>query len=482
MVTAQSTKAAIRGETIDLAGVQGNILRGYRKVMVRHLVVQVADAGKARAWLNATLGPDRSVAPAITVAAHWGDRPPDVCFNLGIAFAGLKALGVPDAAANSFPQAFREGMAARASTIGDFDDSAPAQWQPWFRGADAVHLVLTMHADTSELLDNQEKLIASGLGAQAFRISGRNEGDRFHGDFVHFGYRDSISQPRFFNTDAKDDQPLAPLGTVLLGYSTALEELRWSLPDPPVLGFNGAFNAYRVLEQDVEGFEAFLDRAAAQLLKSDAADELLSPGPEKAFPPGTTPLQAMREVVAAKLCGRWRDGTPLPLSPHNPNPDPPVPDNDFDFSNDVQGLRCPFGAHIRRVNPRSAQIVQRIANHTRRLVRRSFPYGPVFDRTKPDRLERGLLGNFICANLSAQFEAVQYDWVNLGLQDPRITGSNDPLIGANDGDSGYFDLQTSRGTIRLRGFSRFVRTRGGAYTFLPGIGAIRWIGSNAAGG
>jgi deferrochelatase/peroxidase EfeB len=251
----------------------------------------------------------------------------------------------------------------------------------------------------------------------------------------------------------------------------------WTLPDPPVLGINGAFNAYRVLEQDVAAFEAFLDRAARQLLDGDAATELLPPGTEMNFGPGASRLTAMREVVAAKLAGRWRTGTPLALSPHDPAPDPPVSYRDFDYVDDTEGLKCPISSHIRRSNPRGGKIVQRIANHTRRLVRRGIPYGPAFDPSRPDGVARGLLGNFICANLAAQFEAVHADWINLGLQDPRITGSNDPLLGANEEDASSFALPTSRGLVRLRGFPRFVRTRGGAYTFLPSISALRWIGS-----
>jgi len=70
------------------------------------------------------------------------------------------------------------------------------------------------------------------------------------------------------------------------------------------------------------------------------------------------------------------------------------------------------------------------------------------------------------------------DWVNVGLQDPRVLGSNDPLIGANEAVAGWFDLVLKTGaTIRLRGLQRFVTTRGGAYTFLPSITALRYLGS-----
>lgn len=485
---ARSTGNA-RQDAVDLDDVQGNILRGYRKSRVRHLVVRVVDPGQARHWVKAIVGSDRSLAPAITRAGHWGAQPPDVCFNLGLTFTGLLALGVPPPAAQTFPEAFRDGMAARAVKLGDWGDSAPEYWQPWFRQASAVHGVVSLYANTVALLDDYERALMSGLGARAVAVAGRNDGGVFNADHhadaarqrdeVHFGYRDSISQPRFAHLHGVgkyDDQPRAPLGTVLLGHETAFEGVSWGLPNPPVLGVNGAFNAYRVLEQDVAAFEAFLDRAANEVLATAVAHELLpfdlaaSADPARRF-------EAMRELVAAKLGGRWRNGTPLALSPREPAPQPPVSDTAFDYRDDLDGLKCPFGSHIRRSNPRGGQIVQRIANHTRRLVRRGLPYGPKFDPSAPDRAERGLLGNFLCADLAAQFEAIQYDWINLGLQDPRVTGSNDPLLGANDPQTSWFDLPTSQGPIRLRGLPRFVRTRGGAYTFFPGISALHWIGS-----
>ena len=111
-----------------------------------------------------------------------------------------------------------------------------------------------------------------------------------------------------------------------------------------------------------------------------------------------------------------------------------------------------------------------------------MPYGPAYDPAKRDRdkpePERGLLGNFIGASLGAQFEAMSCDWLNLSLQDPRITGSNDPIVGANDVGTSSFDLPLKSGsTIRLRKLPRFVWTRGGAYTFLPSLSAIRFLGS-----
>lgn len=468
------------GLRVDLEDVQGNILRGYRKERVRHLIVTVADRIGARSWIGAAAQPERTAAPVVTRGSDWGSVPPDVCFNIGVTYAGMKALGVPASARASFSQAYRDGAVARARTVGDYGNSAPEHWQSWLRDSDAVHLILTLHANTAEQIDDYQAAMLAAPGSEAVQVLGQNEGAWFAPDIVHFGYRDNISQPRFAEISPPglhDDQPTAPLGTVLLGYPTAMQQLAWTLPNPAVLGVNGAFGAFRVLEQDVEAFEAYLDQAAELLLESAQADRLLPQPFDTGKHTAAERQAAMREVVAAKFAGRWRTGTPLALSPRDPSPEPPVSDTDFDYSDDPDGLNCPIGSHLRRANPRSAQIVQRVSNHTRRLIRRNTPYGPPYDPKNPERAERGLVGYFLCADLAAQFEAVQYDWINLGLQDPRLTGSNDPLLGDNDAEGSWFDVGTDTDAVRLRSFPRFVRTRGAAYIFLPSISALRWIGA-----
>jgi hypothetical protein len=69
------------------------------------------------------------------------------------------------------------------------------------------------------------------------------------------------------------------------------------VPEPRDLGYNGTYGAFRMLEQDCDAFEEFLDR------NSGASAEA-------------------RELLAAKMCGRWRNGRPLTLAPHSPLPAP----------------------------------------------------------------------------------------------------------------------------------------------------------------
>jgi deferrochelatase/peroxidase EfeB len=451
---------------------------------VRYLILEVHDRAKAQAFLAASAAGETADVPAITRerAGKWAAHErPTVCFNIGVTSAGLRALGVSPAHLATFPTEFVDGMAGRAMKLGDFGESAPSNWAFPFDQPERVHVIASVYANNASHLGDVQRQVAV-----AFTVLGTCDGASLPEDKVHFNYRDSISQPRFAEVydpnQAGDTEPIDPLGTVLLGYPTRFEGVRFGVPSPEVLGKDGTFNAFRILKQDTEAFEAYLTEAARFLLDKSRVDPgkldlLLAPGTEGRIGAGFTREQALREVVAAQMCGRWRNGMPYATSPDAQLPDPtkpPVSLTNFDYT---RTSACPAGSHIRRCNPRGGPIVQRIANYTRRLVRRGMPYE--IDDGKGGK-ERGLLGNFIGASPGAQFEAVMCDWLNLGLQDPDITGSNDPLIGANTPETSWFDLRLrDGGSIRLRGFPRFVTTRGGAYLFLPSLPAIRYLAGSA---
>ena len=451
--------------------VQGNILRGYRRDFVRHLILEITDRAAARKFLGVSVAGGNADVPGITSEAPWSEKPA-VCFNIGLTYEGLRALGTPEESLATLPTEFKEGMTSRALKLGDFGLSAPSNWPAPFDKPARVHIIATIYADDTAHLDRVQAQVARPLNVLGVR-DGRNLAD----NKVFFGYVDNISQPRFAGIRGPDqnkvDEPLDPLGTVLLGYPTRLEGLLFRVPTPEVLGHNGSFNAFRILAQDAAGFEAYLKGAAKELLAHPDVDQLLAPGDEARIGKGLDRLGALREIVAAQMCGRWRNGVPYGVSPDAQCPVPEVSLTNFNYD---RTSRCPAGSHMRRVNPRSGTIVQRIANHTRRLVRRGMSYGPDYNPDHPDDEERGLLGNFIGASLGAQYEAIMCDWLNLGLQDPDITGANDPLIGANTPETSWFDLSLQNGgSIRLRGFPRFVIARGGAYTFLPSLTAIEYL-------
>ena len=406
----------------DPSDLQGNILRGYKRERVRHLLLGVADRASAGAFLGAAAAGGRCDVPAITTKSEkrWSQTPegrkPDACFNVGLTHDGLKALGASPDSLATFPTEFIEGMAKRAVKLGDFGESAPERWTAPFDRPERIHVVASVYADDPAHIDRVQAQVA-----RAFTVLGAQDGRSLPGNRVFFGYIDGISQPRFEGVHDRDlaeaDQPPDPLGTALLGHPTRLERLIFRVPSPSVLGFNGSFNAFRVLAQDCLGFEAYLTEAAEQLLRHADVDKLMPPGGEARIGAGLDRAGALREIVAAQMCGRWRlNGAPLANAP-----DGPIEDERKGFLTNFDYTRasaCPAGAHVRRSNPRGGPIVQRITNRTRRLVRRGMVYGPDFDPARPDGADRGLLGNFIGASLGAQFEAVMYDWLNLGLKTP----------------------------------------------------------------
>lgn len=447
------------------AEIQGNILRSYGSSygFVRHLVLRVAEADQARAALGDMISGDRSTPEVTTAAGAPRRQGLTWCLNVGITYRGLEALELPGSSLCTFPVEFRQGMAARAAWLGDVGDSAPEHWIGRLGDPDRVHLLVTIHGQVLGEVHEVADAVMAARGGRAFVHTHTLDGAMLTGDGregqVHFGYRDGLANVRFEGVhqpgEATRPRPVAPLGAVLLGHPSTSAGIRWRVPQPATLGSNGCFNAFRVLRQDVAGFEAFLQRAASET--------------------GSSP-----EEVAAKICGRWRNGVPLVVAPTEADADRliDVATADFDYQDDLDGARCPIGSHVRRSNPRDAQIVQRGTNASRLLVRRGYPYGPPYDPADEAAADtpRGLLGSFLCASLSAQFEALQSDWLNVGLQDPRITGTNDPMAGANEPATSRFEWRTSTGRyVTVHGLQRFVHTVGGAYCFVPSRPALEWI-------
>ncbi|WP_166300265.1 hypothetical protein [Bradyrhizobium sp. 2S1] len=104
---------------VNLADLQGNILRGYtKKPYVRYLILEVADRVAARRWFAASTSGRNDGVPQIT-SGDWGASKPDTCFNIGLTYEGLRALGTPIASLEMFPNEFIEGMTARAGKLAE---------------------------------------------------------------------------------------------------------------------------------------------------------------------------------------------------------------------------------------------------------------------------------------------------------------------------------------------------------------------------
>jgi len=465
---------------IDYGDVQGTILRGYRVDFARHFVLAVADAAAARRLIGALVD-GRDGLPAITTARRWEPEEKPECFlNVGFTAAGLAALGVSNAQLQTFDPAFLRGAtdAETARAVGDVGDSAPSRWIGGLDDGSQVHVLLSLWVDDDPAALEAVSRRLRAAFAGCLRELSTHDGRALPHNQVHFGYRDSIAQPtiaggppRKAQYDVPDHQPQVPTGEFLLGYPNAAPQGMYTV-EPAELSKNSSYAAFRILEQDVPGFEAFLVQYARQ--------EGIDP-----------------ELLAAKVCGRWRNGNPLALAPDSQEPCPPDERlNDFTYvsddpaQDDRLGLKCPIGSHIRRSNPRNQGVVGTDSTH-HRIVRRAMPYGPPYDPSRPDAERRGLVGYFINASLFNQFEFLTSEW-NLASRfvlpaiRPNRWGDGDAVLnisgedvflGVNDPKTSSFTLAAvPRGTNRrVRGFSRFVTTRGGAYVFLPSITGLRYL-------
>ena len=445
----------IRPVRPDLDDLQGNVLRAYDNDHGAYLFVEVADPEAGCRVL-------RELADHVTPSTPWV-VPPTVTHNVAFTHAGLERLGMSEAHLETFPIEFREGMAhpQRAAYLGDKGPADPDRWEPGLRD-DTTHLVVMLTAWRGDRLDTRaDELVGRITADDGLRLAGRLRAERFDDQREHFGFLDGVAQPRVEGveppgtpangTPRRHGWKSLPVGEFVLGHPDA-EGVRG---DVPADGWatNGSYVVLRKLYQDVAGFRALVNETGRDYVG----------GPE---------------LLAAKIVGRWPDGTPLSVSPDGPDPTvagDPARINDFRFSDDPEGLRCPVGAHIRRANPRDGVGVGGALTTRHRLVRRGLPYGPrLADGAPDDGVDRGLV--FVCfaADIERQFEFLLRRWMNdgdvLGLR-----GEPDPLLGIPEGDQPFlFKVPGGPGAppYLLEIDRPLVVARGGAYLFQPGRRAL----------
>ena len=87
----------------------------------------------------------RRLAPHIASATNWWIAA-TAWLEIGISYAGLEALGLPKESLESFPDAFRVGMAARARQLGDDGINDPKNWDKPF-GTGQIHIGVSAFSD-----------------------------------------------------------------------------------------------------------------------------------------------------------------------------------------------------------------------------------------------------------------------------------------------------------------------------------------------
>jgi deferrochelatase/peroxidase EfeB len=449
---------------------------------------------------------------------------------LAFSAAGLAKIGLSKRDISTFPVAFQDGMDAswRARNLGDIGRNDPKEWV--WGNEPAVDAILLLYAKEEHIFDAALRQREGDLSRLAHQVvqtivftplskdnkADQNEQERSGshleqrsvttstrpptpvGQVEAFGFIDGVSQPIIRGTRRwtaeRDRNHLVQPGEIVLGYpdnrnkvppspsvlstddpDNLLPSLAgnvdgsrpdFSRPQPTAerdFGRGGTFLVVRQLEQDTAAFRDFVSRTAENLEGDPRA-------PKK--------LEDRREWIMAKLVGRWPDGTSLVRYPHEPGTKrhPSTrPDNDFLFANDdPDGLRCPFGAHVRRTNPRdslgSGDTAEQLAISNRhRILRVGRRYG------SQGKFEKeGLFFMCLNADIERQFEFVQQTWTNAtsfhGLE-------NEVDCFSPAGRTNRFTIPTARGPLCLPRMADFVTVKGGGYFFLPGRRALRFLAS-----
>lgn len=490
--------------SLELDDMQALLRFGFKHLThASFLLLRIKNRDATRAWL----------ATAPVTSAVTCKPPPTTALQVAFTSEGLRALGVAPDIVEGFSNEYIHGMSSdpnRSRRLGDVAKSDPCQWT-WGAQGQIPHVLVMLYAAPG-LLDGFHQSIRAQCSAGFDELACLTTSEL--GSKEPFGFEDGISQPKL---DWDRERPicdeeqyaytnLACLGEFLLGYpneyggytarplldpqriGAAVLPRAEDAPDKADLGRNGSYLVMRQLKQDVYGFWRYLDQQA-----------------------GSDP--ALRERLAAAMVGRTRDGEPLVgranevIAGNGAEPKGDL--NTFTYRFDPKGLRCPLGAHVRRSNPRNADLppgkpgfVSRLirtlgfdaealendlvaSTRFHRLLRRGRNYGAQVSLTEAlsgseAGSESGL--HFIClgANIARQFEFVQGAWI-AGTKFDRLAGEGDPLLGhrqpSPDGSpTNLFSIPQAKGPDkRLTALPSFVTVCGGAYFFLPGIRALRYL-------
>jgi len=436
---------------LELDDIQHFLLTRTPALAARYEFLTFRKPASGRTWLTGLVdkvGTGKSVGSA-SPDSRW--------VTLAFTWNGLRALGLDDAWLATFPEEFRQGMAARAEVVGATGANHPDHWVGELASPQmhAIAILFARDVAERERCNREHDQYLAQIGG-VDRLSGLDLEAIYPGEpREHFGYLDRLTHPVIEGTgEVSPPGTLPPIkaGEFFLGYVDESGS-QPAMPQPETLSRNGSYLAYLRLQEHVGAFRDFLRQ------QGQTREE--------------------QELVAAKLMGRWRSGAPLVLAPQKDDPAlgrDLQRTNNFDYGKmDPYGYGCPVGSHIRRMNPRDT--VESMNRH--QLIRRGGTYGPRLPEDAPeDGVERGIAAFIGCASLIRQFEFAMNVWAN----DPNfknLGNERDPIIGTQDGT---FDMSIPRRPVRrnIKGLPAFTTIRGGAYFFLPGVRALRFLATGEA--
>ena len=486
---------------LELEDMQGLIMQGYKDLpAARYLLLKIDEPTAANGYFRYLIE-NNLITPAeteTTSSRQYSGRKYQQAIHVAFTSQGLRRIGLDEKVLETFSREFLEGMVThfRSELLGDVRDNSPKKWK-WGNCSNCVHCMLMLFSrnqDELEKLTAEHTFRFTSFGLSVVSTQDTHENALFKKGLAreHFGFRDGISNPRMEGAkDTKNIRDAIKAGEFVLGYKNEYGSYT-DRPYAPItaafanvlpdyihngtlkkdLGKNGTYLVYRQISQDVFNFWKFQK--------------------ENSRESGETEIDRAIHL-ASKMIGRWPDGHPLSL--YSNSQKDRSPKENFSFArNDEHGYGCPFGSHIRRANPRDQLHSGRTIEQSRQMVRkhqilrRGRIYGaPLVPSMRPEEMilitdddfePRGL--HFIClvGHIQRQFEFIQNVWAN-NFTFADLCNEVDPLISPRPAECeplcNEFTVQDPRGRRNYRNIPQFTRVVGGAYFFLPGLRALKFI-------
>ncbi len=438
-----------RSAATMLDQLQPNILKAHVRNHLAVLLMSFTDEVDAREYLCDVHTHMKSAKQHLReVEAYKTDKRKRGTPYVGVAlsFEGYAALGIP-ASRRPSDRSFRRGMGDPA-TRQALGDPSPSTWdEPYRTPIHAIVLIgdgreAQMRSTRAKVLhDKPDSVILLGEETGLYQRNKDNDG------IEHFGYVDGRSQPLFLEQDLEEERATTD-GTTVWEPAFPLQQILVHDPGGDRNAY-GSYLVFRKLEQNVQRFKEEEERLG---------EDLRLAGEDS-------------ERAGALLVGRFEDGTPVTLQGEAGAHHPVM--NDFTYASDGEGMKCPFYAHTRKVNPRNDETRSHL------MARRGQTYGqraddPNDEKVEPNRRPTGGVGLLFMAfnsNIAEQFEYTQRELANeVGEGD---TAGVDQIIGQSRrgrirsakrwaGDPNK-DLRTSNPV------SQAVTMKGGEYLFAPSL-------------
>ena len=433
---------------ILMKNLQGNILKGHGRDNSNQLFIEfLPDKDReAKAWL-ADFSKKQVTSAQVQyeqiMAYRLSGEDGGVFASVFFTKKGYKTFGYDNVCEKFKSRSFLNGLKVPDQRL---NDPPVNEWEEGFRME--IDVMILLAANDFELL---EQITASKVKelmafAKVHIERGRKLTNHDNQNIEHFGYVDGISNPIFFKDEIDAYQQNKPIN-----YDPSADTNLVLVRDPymnssmeePCMG---SFLVYRKLHQDVKGFKL--------------AEKELG---EKLFPNSSAHV---REIVGAYIIGRFENGSPVTESQYDDVPDAHLYNN-FNYKNDTGGQKCPYFAHIRKMNPREDLDGTDHKSHV--MARRGMPYG------KEGEVDVGLLFMSFQADIENQFEHIQINWANDSLS-PKQAPANATGVDIIIGQPVKYRFP-EYGTSNSKQFAlqQFVTFKGGEYFFAPSIPFLTYL-------